>query len=784
MKTLTLSRNGIFPLLVVWWAIFADLFLTGSNPFQLLNILGFAFLMIVPGFLTVILLRIAELEFWAHVGIVVGLSILELMCIVLLGNTVLPYFGITRPLSPLVVFAEMSALVAVLGAFSFQKTSAHTIVLNKFIFGSFREFALAFSPAIFIGLSIMGAARLNNGAGNGVTVLMLVAIGIHMAVLLYETIRKDRLHPAVIPTAIFGNALALLLMTSLRGWFTTGHDIQTEFYVFELAKTNGAWAVALFRNAYNACLSITILPTIFSGLLQMPDVYVYKVPFQIIFACMPPLAYLIVRRYASQTIALLSVFYLISFPTFFSDMTMLNRQEVAFLFLALMIYVLFESRMAVSLRRLLFAIFGIGMIVSHYSTTYTVIALLAFLLIMRPLASRIIARMRRFPIFLRSAVIPSAYPSDQGDAPAMNVTIFVVLCAATFLWSSVLTDTSSGNVTRVFVKTVEAMRGATKDDARSADVLYSIFSWRTPNPAESLAAYQRAVVAPARAAAPAGTYYDDAVKNEYSVQVASATVGPLTRFGSIASRGFPVSSVPYLIRQFFAKVLQALIIIGLGFAMFRRDHTVKTVDVDFSLLAVGSLFLIASQMFLPVLSAEYGIFRAFQQSLIFLSVFITFGSIALLGFFKEPARLTIASLVAVLFFYSMSGIITQLFIQRPPQLHLSNSGSYYDYYYTTRNDLFVADWLRTSRPGGGMLIQSDMADRNALRSIPGASVSAGIYPGLIKKDSYVVLDETNIGRQNSTILWNADLVVYKYPISFLDDQKDLIYSNGSASVYR
>ena len=57
-------------------------------------------------------------------------------------------------------------------------------------------------------------------------------------------------------------SLSLLLMTSLRGWFVTGHDIQREFRVFELASGQGVWNIESFPDAYNACLSVTILPTI------------------------------------------------------------------------------------------------------------------------------------------------------------------------------------------------------------------------------------------------------------------------------------------------------------------------------------------------------------------------------------------------------------------------------------------------------------------------------------------------------------------------------------------
>ena len=44
---------------------------------------------------------------------------------------------------------------------------------------------------------------------------------------------------------------------------------------------------------------------------------------------------------------------------------------------------------------------------------------------------------------------------------------------------------------------------------------------------------------------------------------------------------------------------------------------IKLLDAEFVLLAGGSLVLVLSQIILPVLSVEYGVLRAFQQSLFF-----------------------------------------------------------------------------------------------------------------------------------------------------------------------
>src|ERR1700680_2775123 len=76
--------------------------------------------------------------------------------------------------------------------------------------------------------------------------------------------------------ALFFIGLALLFTTSLRSWYATGHDIEREIYVFQLTNTHHIWSMAFYQDAYNACLSITILPTILTNLLVIQDIYVYK----------------------------------------------------------------------------------------------------------------------------------------------------------------------------------------------------------------------------------------------------------------------------------------------------------------------------------------------------------------------------------------------------------------------------------------------------------------------------------------------------------------------------
>ena len=194
-------------------------------------------------------------------------------------------------------------------------------------------------PVFFPLLATLGAIVLNNGGSNILTLILLGTIAFYSLLLV---LFRDKISVDLYPYAIFFIGIASLFTTSLRSWYITGHDIEREFYVFQLTNAHHMWNMAFFQDAYNACLSITILPTILTNLLSIQDMYVYKVIFQILFATSPVLVFFILKNYTTPVFAFLSAFLFMSFPTFFNDMPMLNRQEIGFIFFGLVLYMMLE----------------------------------------------------------------------------------------------------------------------------------------------------------------------------------------------------------------------------------------------------------------------------------------------------------------------------------------------------------------------------------------------------------------------------------------------------------
>ena len=784
--TIILRREYVLLLFDAIWGSFVVCSTLISPPALVLNTLGFISLICLPGVITILALRLTKLTTWGFITLMVGFSIVELMLSGLFLNATLPFLGILRPLDTTSLLPGLSVLFALLTTCAWVKARDIRLVFPEHLFSIDARAALfACTPLLFVAMSVFGAIRLNNGASNILTFLMLALLAIYCMFLLRRS--KD-LSENVTLTALYFISLALLLMTSLRGWFITGHDIQREFQVFQITKDSGIWNIASYKDAYNACMSITVLPTMISNLFVLESAYVYKTVFQLIFAFVPGIIYMSLRRYASAFVALLSVLYFIAFPTFFTDMPFLGRQEIAFLYLALMAYFIFDERLSLKLRRALFLVFGLGMVLSHYSTTYTILALLFFVVATRallPFARRAISIF----ISLSDSGIAALRATDRRP-PRITVLMVSLLAGASFFWSSVLTDTSSNSLYRVAIETLRVMQSNVREDARSSDVSYSLFSSQKMSDAELLRQYEKNVVAKTREEAPAGTFYDARIYAQYPARLAQPELLPPTAFGTLfSSAGFDIPAFNNTFRQWSAKILQLLIIAGTGALIYRRRFLDRPLDTEFALLALGSLIFVFSIVILPVLSVEYGLLRAFEQSLIFLGIFAAIGSLAVFSWMRENIRNYAASALVVVFLLSTTGFITQSLGGYDPQLHLNNAGSYYDYFYAHASEVAGIRWLslelgKEQNPN----FQMEALSGRTL-SIPGhigrqASALDDIYPGLIRKNSYVLLNATNVDKQESAVSYQGTNLTYRYPSDLLDDNKNLVYTNGQTYIYR
>ncbi len=702
-----------------------------------------------------------------RIAVSVAGVLLVLMVGALLLNTVLPVVGVARPLDAAPVLLMLCAVHGGLLALpARQRPPARRSVGRRL---SALDCALHVASVLLPLLAVAGAVRLNNGLGPALTMVMLTVCLVALAALLWK---HDALSSSTVPVVLYAVAVALLLATSMRGWYITGHDIQREFKVLELTSQSGRWDYSVYPDGYNACLSITVLPVVLGRVLALPDPYVFKFVFQLLFGLVPVIVYAIGREVAPGRQALLGALFFMAFPTYFTDMPFLNRQEIAFLFLSVGVLYVVADQVPVRRRRACFVAAAAGVLLAHYSTSYVLVAVLLLTLLGSALLR--LAGKRRSPD-------GGLQQQVQGGVLTTRTVLTIVLAVAA--WNLVVTDTGR-QLGGTLADALHTLSARSDNAEKSSDTAYSLFVRARPDPQQRLLEYGR--VTRAESAARPDQYYPPELIERYPSQAVPLARLPLTGVGRFVEErtGLSVTSINDATRAGSAYALQVFVAIGIAAAALRRARARQQ---EFLVFAVASATVVALPVVVPVLSVEYGLLRAFQQALIVLAPLVAIGAGAAFTWFGER-RQAVAEGAGLLFFASLTGLLPQTLGGYPPQLHLNNQGLYYDIYYTHTEEVLGIDWLlsKADIPSGQVQaeVQSDRYTYNRVQRRSDTNPLNDIYPPLLRRDSYVFLGMTTATESRSTVSYSGDLITYRYPTALLDDVKDRVYDNGGAVIYR
>ena len=322
----------------------------------------FLFLMIFPGILIMLMLKIRDISNWEYFTYAVGLSITFLMLGGLMINWLLPWLNITsRPLSQMPLLICFDIFFAIFGIIAYRQNKILSIklkspklnLLNKVLF---------VIPIIFPLLSVLGATTLNNGGANNITSIMLILTAVYIFAVV---LMRQKLDENIYPYSILLIGTALLFMSSFRNYYISGSDINGEFLVFQITKNAALWLPNSINAIYNACLSITILPTIISNFSVINDNYIYKFLFQFISALSPLVTYLILKKYIDKLFAYLSCIFLISFPSYYFILPMHIRTAVALFLFYLIASIIFNKILTTKHKMIMFTLISASLVVSH-----------------------------------------------------------------------------------------------------------------------------------------------------------------------------------------------------------------------------------------------------------------------------------------------------------------------------------------------------------------------------------------------------------------------------------
>ena len=322
---------------------------------------GFLYLSFLPGYLLLKLFKLEKVGLVETVLFSVGISLAFLMFCGLLLNLLSTTLGLPNPLSTLPIVTSLSTIVLVIYCLVYAKRKE----LSKCPLPDFKFSPIAF---LLVGIPIITVfgTELARIYANPFVLMLLVII---VCLVVIGAFWKGVIPAKNYPLAILAISFFLLFHISLVTNFLIGADVHAEYFFAQLTATKSFWDRTIFH-PYNPMLSITILPTVFSKFLNLDMNWVFKVLYPLIYLLIPLSLYHVYRKQMGSFIAFLSVFFFMSTDVFFVQMLGLARQIIGELFFALLILLMFEERISLTKRRILFFVLSWALIVSHYSVAY------------------------------------------------------------------------------------------------------------------------------------------------------------------------------------------------------------------------------------------------------------------------------------------------------------------------------------------------------------------------------------------------------------------------------
>jgi uncharacterized membrane protein len=371
------------------------------------QIMGFFYTSFIPGFLV---LRILGLNPKSRINTVLlslSLSMAFLMFVGLIVNTLYPLLGISKPLSIIPLSVTIGTALLIMTLLGYRRDdSEHSFSLPPV------GHILRIAPLIGVPLLAIFGAML---ASSPILLMFVLAV----LVLVVVTIFSERIIPAELyAVVILVIAVSFLFHSEFTSQYLQGWDVLGEFYVFRLTSINSLWnpqaipLPVLPLLDYNAMLSVTILPTIYSNVLNIQGEWVFKFGYLLIYCFVPVSIYQTYKQGFGKSIAFLSAFYFALFPRFYSEE---RRQIIGELFLVLLIFTILDRNITQRNRKTLLCIFGAALVVSHYSISY--------IFVFCVLSAWIVV-----------AIIRRLHKNDSGEKQAINTGLVFLILTFNITW--------------------------------------------------------------------------------------------------------------------------------------------------------------------------------------------------------------------------------------------------------------------------------------------------------------------------------------------------------------
>lgn len=182
---------------------------------------------------------------------------------------------------------------------------------------------------------------------------------------------------------IYVVSLGLLYLTSMQGFYLVGSDIHSEYYI--ASRMYNGWDIN-YPHLYNASISTTLIAPFISKFLSIDLIVVFKMIYPALFALVPVILYFVYRKAIGSVKAVFAVLFFIAVPVFFLEMPQLPRQQLAEVFLCIVILLMVID---IEYKTMLIAPCVALIVMLHYTVGLLAIALLLGMFLVKAVNSKL-----------------------------------------------------------------------------------------------------------------------------------------------------------------------------------------------------------------------------------------------------------------------------------------------------------------------------------------------------------------------------------------------------------
>ena len=720
--------------LAVWGVISLDA--AGLQIPILRQLIGFIYLAFIPGIILLRILKLHKLGSIETLLYTVGLSIATLMFTGLLMNTGYPFFGISGPISVTSLIITISVVVLILCVLSYVRD-------KNFSDPNYIDVMDVFSPpALFLCLipflAIFGTYLVNFHHNNILLMFLIVIIALIAVLIAFDKFIPKNLYPL----AVFVIAISLLFHGSLISMYLWGWDIHLEFYLVNLVRMNSIWDSTIPRT-YNAMLSIVMLAPIFANICSMSLTWVFKIIYPLLFSLVPLGLYRVFQKQTDNKIAFLSCFFFSSGYIFYTEMLQLARQQIAELFLVLLILLMIDKNMNKTKRSFLFIVFGISLAVSHYGLSYIyMLYLTSAWLIMVLMNSPAIQRLTD-NFFIRIEPLLTFFPK------------FSRYKSEKLTGNPISSNIENRTISSTFV------------------LLFITFSLVWYMYVSSSSAFNAIVI----------------IGDHIASSIYADFLNPESAQGLHMMLAQPQPGLLHEVNRVINYLNQIFIIIGGIVLLKHRELKFEREYAAFSMVNLAILFAAVS---VPLFASSLNMTRVYHITLFFLAPFCVIGGITVFRMLSKVVRvawtnksvriaLKILSVYFVIFLLYQTGFVFRV---AEGNFYSISLNSTIDYPRFIDQEVIGAEWLTEVK--GDKLIYADANRRLLIGSFEWCQVrSFPVDVGRIPEDSYIYFGKFNVMNESVLIITKEKAIIRRFHInsSAIVYDRNKIYANGGAQVY-